>query len=617
MMLLFSALALVLGSCTEEFEYTGAIAEGEQVYFSNALSSTVDLDTEANEVKIPVNRIQRSGELTVDLTVTRAGEMTLNIPTSVTFTDGDSVAYLTIGYDAEKIALGQYEEVTLAIKNNEYTTPYGNSSYSFSIGASEWESLGKGLYRDVIYPNFYGLDMTTYNVDIQESSITPGMYRIVSPYGPGTSFYQNVIESGTMGWAGKDNTSIVINATDPNFVYVTGEFYPGTDDGQASQGYGVMHLFSIVDELIKKNPSLTLDDIKSEAPEYFGTLKDGMINLPQMHVYVNFDDSFEPLGYLATSGWAIALPGTSFTDYSSSFTYTGRFTDVAENNYVQGTITLGDDVASAKYMVAADGDDVSTIIEGIAEGSIDANAITATSEVSVQLEESGKYTMVVVTFDAEGVMRGSSTTEFTFTIGGGDRVNWQAMYTGTYDQNYMPNFIQDSDGSYPGNPFGDGTYQTTLYVDADNELHFKLEPWLTTDGSLEFTVDAENGLISFSDVDTGVDTQTGYGNAFVTNANDYMTNPYSGITQEGYFQFGMMYYADMNGKKGWMGGAVEIFTPEAEASAVAKRFKLKASVKKAGKVSLFKRQTTDFNLKKSFRKSMPVSNKSLKLKGLR
>ena len=68
--LLLSVLALSLGSCTEEFEYTGTTVSGEQVYFSNALPTTVELSATANSVTVPVNRIQRSGELTVNLDVT-------------------------------------------------------------------------------------------------------------------------------------------------------------------------------------------------------------------------------------------------------------------------------------------------------------------------------------------------------------------------------------------------------------------------------------------------------------------------------------------------------------------------------------------------------------------
>lgn len=562
MMLLFSALALVLGSCTEEFEYTGATIEGEQVYFSNALSSTVNLDPNASEVKIPVNRIQRTGELTVNFNVTTSENCAVSVPSSVTFADGDSVAYLTVTYDPQTIQMGHFDDVTVAIADANYTTPYGSSSYTFTIGLSEWNSIGTGLYRDAIYANYYKAEQLTYNVEIQENILKPGYYRIVTPYGPGTSFYNAYVAEGPFEWANKENTSVVINATDPNFVYVTGEFYPGTSDAGMG-GYGVMHVFSIVDEAIKQGNSL--EDIKASKPGLFGTLKDGMITLPTQSIYVNFDDSFTPLGYLDTTGWAIALPGSEFTDYSSSFTYKGRFTDVAGNNYAEGTITLGEDVANAKYVLAADGDDINAIVDAIADGSIEANGITESGDVSIQIAEGGKYTMVIVTFDAEGNMRSNSATTFTFSTGGGSgTANWQPVTSGTYDPNYFPNFITDEGGQPVGNPFGDCTYSTTLYVDGNDQTHYKLEPWLTQEGSLEFTLD-DRGIISFDVIDTGVDSQTGYGNVLVVNANDMFADkpnyPFSFYAEEGIFAFGMMYYVNMNGQQGWMGGATETFTP--------------------------------------------------------
>lgn len=611
MMLLFSALALVLGSCTEEFEYTGATIEGEQVYFSNALSSTVNLDPNASEVKIPVNRIQRTGELTVNFNVTTSENCAVSVPSSVTFADGDSVAYLTVTYDPQTIQMGHFDDVTVAIADANYTTPYGSSSYTFSIGLSEWNTIGTGLYRDAIYVNYYGAEQLTYNVEIQENILKPGYYRIVTPYGPGTSFYNTYVAKGPFTWANKENTSVVINATDPNFVYVTGEFYPGTSDASMG-GYGVMHVFSIVDEAIKQGNSL--EDIKASDPGLFGTLKNGMITLPTQSIYVNFDDSFTPLGYLDTTGWAIALPGSEFTDYSSSFTYTGRFTDVAGNNYVQGTITLGEDVANAKYIIAADGDDVNAIIEGIVDGSVEANGITESGDVSIAISESGTYTMIIVTFDVEGNMKGSSATTFTFNIGGGtDTANWQAAVSGTYDQNYYPNFVSDENNNPVGNPFGDGQYPTTLYVDADNQNHYKIEPWLTQSGKLEFTL-SDQGIISFDDINTGVDSGTGYGNIFVINADKIYTNegPFSFYAQEGIFVFGMMYYFNYNGQYGWMGGALETFTPSQSGAPAmimkpaTKSIKNYSSVKRAKKVfngNIDRRYKSDF-----------FSNKPLKIK---
>ena len=69
-MLFAAALVTSLGSCTEEFEYSGAKVEGEQVYFSSELPSTVNLSQDESSVQIPVNRINSEGTLTVDLDVT-------------------------------------------------------------------------------------------------------------------------------------------------------------------------------------------------------------------------------------------------------------------------------------------------------------------------------------------------------------------------------------------------------------------------------------------------------------------------------------------------------------------------------------------------------------------
>lgn len=609
-MLLVSVLAFSLGSCTDEYEYTPAMAEGEQVYFSNALSSTVNLDPNASEVKIPVNRIQRTGELTVNFNVTTSENCAVSVPSSVTFADGDSVAYLTVSYDPQTIQMGHFDDVTVAIADANYTTPYGNSSYTFSIGLSEWNSIGTGLYRDAIYPGFYGADQLTYNVEIQENILKPGYYRIVTPYGPGTTFYNTYVATGMMSWANKENTSLVINATDPNFVYVTGDFYPGTDDGMASQGYGVMHLFSIVDEYIKEGNSL--EDIKAAKPDLFGTLKDGMITLPQVCIYVNFDDSFTPLGYLDTTGWAIALPGYEITDYSTSFTYSGRFTDVAGNNYAQGTITLGADVASAKYLVAADGDDVNEIINAVNEGTIEANEIKATSEVKVAISESGKYNMIVIAYDSEGEMKAHSSTAFTFDTGGSGSANWTAYSTGTYNQNYYPNFVIDENNNPVGNPFGDGSYSTTLYVDQNDPNHYKLEPWLMENLSFEFNVDS-NGIITFSDVNTGVDSQTGYGNVLVTNATEIIDNgtTYSFIDENNTFVFGLMYYVNYNNSYGWLGGALETFTPSSNGASMIMRHGT-TSLKNINKINNPVKSVTAGHAKNFI--AAPVDANTLKLK---
>lgn len=610
-MLLVSVLALSLGSCTDEYEYTGAVAEGEQVYFSNALSSTIELNSNERSIQIPVNRIQRSGELTVPLTVSIPEGCNYQVSSQVTFADGDSVAYITLSYDPSAIEYGKYDNITVAVQDAQYTTPYGASSMTFAVGLSEWKTMSnKGYFRDGILGSLYGLDILTYQVEIQENVLTPGRYRVVAPYGEGTEFYKNYGgEGGLFKLTEETNTSFIIDATDPNFVYIDGDFYTGLDDGMADQGQGAFHVFSYVYLYLTEGNSI--DAIKANVPEIFGKLENGVISFPENCLLGNFDGTMEPMYYANSADLAIALPGSEIKDYSTSFVYAGRFTDVAGNNYAQGTITLGADVASAKYIVAADGDDVNAIVEAINEGAIEASQIKATSEVSVAITESGSYNMIVVAYDAEGNMRGSSSTAFSFSIGGSESANWESVCSGTYDQNYMPNFIVDESDEYVGNPFGDGSYPTTLYVDADDENHFKIEPWLTENGKLEFTVD-ESGVISFSDINTGIDYGNGYGNVFVTNANTQFPDngPFSGYTQEGWFAFGMMYYIQYNGDHGWIGGATEVFKPSSN-SVPAMIKKQTSSIKTRNKTVNNSKVSVSAGHKKGF-VAMPFNKKAVK-----
>lgn len=612
-MLLVSVLAFLLGSCTDEYEYTPAMAEGEQVYFSNALSSTVELNSTQSSIQIPVNRIQRSGALTVPLEVSIPENSNYQVSSEVTFNDGDSVAYINVSYDPSAIEYGKYDTITVAIKDAQYTTPYGASTYTFAAGLSEWKTMtNKGYFRDGIVASLYGLDVMTYQVEVQENVLTPGKYRVIAPYGAGTEFYNTYVDvdSPVFKWTGETSTSIVIDATDPNYVYIDGDFYTGLDDGMSADGQGALHVFSYVYYYLLNGNSL--DAVKANVPELFGKLEDGIITFPENCLLANFDGSMNPMYKANSSDLAVALPGYEITDYSTSFTYSGRFTDVAGNNYAQGTITLGADVASAKYLVAADGDDVNEIINAVNEGTIEANEIKATSEVKVAISESGKYNMIVIAYDSEGEMKAHSSTAFTFDTGGSGSANWTAYSTGTYNQNYYPNFVIDENNNPVGNPFGDGSYSTTLYVDQNDPNHYKLEPWLMENLSFEFNVDS-NGIITFSDVNTGFDSQTGYGNVLVTNATEIIDNgtTYSFIDENNTFVFGLMYYVNYNNSYGWLGGALETFTPSSNGASMIMRHGT-TSLKNINKINNPVKSVTAGHAKNFI--AAPVDANTLKLK---
>ena len=139
---LLSVLTLTLGSCTEEYDYVMQKAKGQQVYFSNTLATTVNLSRDGEHFIVQINRMATEEELTVNLTATdESGALT--VPSTVTFEAGKSEANITIDYDPAQIEFDTNYEVTVSIADADYTTPYGDSSYTFDIYlAAPYTSLG-------------------------------------------------------------------------------------------------------------------------------------------------------------------------------------------------------------------------------------------------------------------------------------------------------------------------------------------------------------------------------------------------------------------------------------------------------------------------------------------
>lgn len=569
LMLLMSVVAFA--SCTEDYEYTGATAEGEQVYFKTTLGSTYELTKNDKSVEIPVNRINSKGAVTLPITVTAPENSEYTVPTEVTFADGETTANLVVTFDASNMTYGQSETITVALGDEKYSTPYGRSYYTFTLGMSEWRTMeGKAQYRESFISSLIGTPVLTYAVDIQESVVTPGKYRLVSPYGRGldiddssaTEFYKSFIETGSLGWDNTVNTNMVIDATDPNFVYIEDSYL-----GVVISGYGTVHVVNnVVYNLVN---GVELDAIKRGRPEWFGKLVNGVISFPAQSQFVNFDTSYEGQYYGDSNGmFAIALPGYEITDFTADFEYKGRFTDTKEVDHVQGHITLGEDVARAKYAVAADGDDIAAIVDGIIDGSVESEVISESSDIEFILEETGTYYVVMVTYNSDDEPSGAYYKAFNFRSSkdgiSEDEPMWEGIFSGDFLYNYEPNFIQDQNGNLVGSWFGEQTVSdVVLYADANHEGRYMVRPFGNNqkDG-LIFEMD-ETGAITYKDVDTGTELE-GYGEVYV---GDFRAlggptdgQPSSLLSDEGVFWFANVYYVEA----GFVAGAYELFVPTAQ-----------------------------------------------------
>lgn len=69
-MVLLSLVAFAISSCTSDYDYTGAPKVANEVYFSNAQQSKIELSKSNSSFVVTLHRVKTEGEQTVLLNYT-------------------------------------------------------------------------------------------------------------------------------------------------------------------------------------------------------------------------------------------------------------------------------------------------------------------------------------------------------------------------------------------------------------------------------------------------------------------------------------------------------------------------------------------------------------------
>lgn len=499
--LLMGLLGIGLASCTEEFEYQGASVEGMQVYFSNELSSKVELEENATSFKIPVNRVDATEAATVPITFTPGEGNIFTVPASVTFEAGQNVAYITVTYDPTAVKYGQYVGGTVAIAEDGYTTIYGNTSYTFNAGMTDFvEMEGWGYFRDDIALPLYGLDVSVYQVKIEKNIMKEGVYRL-RPFGAYSHFQYN-------GNVNPDRESYMeIHAEDPNFVY----FIYGTSGLTLNSADGELLYKSTVQNWLEKND---LETIKKVKPEHFGKMKDGVITFSEpKNVFVYLKTFDKPIAFGNTNGMlAIALPGHKIADYSSTITYSGRHSDVNFNDFAEISITLGPDVAKATYAMFPVGSmSEEAAVKAVVDGTVETQKIKISPDVKepydvkIPYKESGDYYVVVVSYDAEGKVQATSVTKVSLKSSKDAMEAYKDIYKGLLT-------LSDPAADLGAKIFKGGKpalllkqkveVEAVLSQSSTDPTKYRITPFFKDGFPLDFKVNADN-TVTVKGVDTG------------------------------------------------------------------------------------------------------------------
>lgn len=476
--LLLMTVGLLFTACkdTDDIsQQTPITLYGPQAYFSNEMPEVYELSKDASSFVVTLCRQSTQGTVTVPITVTMPEGSIYNVPSSVTFLDGQSTADVVITYDPDLLNYGDYTDITLSVDDPTISTPFGLNTYTFSAGATEWEDMGMALYReDLVTCIFNGVENLVYEVPIQKSVVTEGMYRLVNPYGE----YYPYNDPGD--YDATTDSYIVINASDPDYVWVE------TIQTTMDWGYGTFWFPSEVSYDLEQGS--TLEALKSQIPEYFGTLKDGVITMPVNSIYgamTGYNDNKITFQCCRNGLFGVALPGARFADYNISYEFEGRFIDTAGNIYAQGYAELGEDIASAKAALVTEAtyqDELAKILEG--SGGVD---VVSGESFFLPFTESGTYYVLIVGFDAAGEAVQAITSRVMLeNPAEAQDVTWVAKYVGDYTYALF---------SDPDNDDWTIDEGITLYYDQDDESHMKIAPWMDDSHQLEFTMNADGTLV--------------------------------------------------------------------------------------------------------------------------
>lgn len=414
-------LAMMLTACSSDDDYQWASVSGTEVYFSNTLAGTVELSVDANNFEIPLNRTDDSEELTVNLTATQAEGSIFTIPASVTFAKGEKEAAITVSYNPADIVYGNYEDVSIAIADDGITTPYGGNAYTFKAGATAWVDWGIGLYREDCMTTFFALDNPIAEVMIQRNVIEEGKYRVVNAYG------EAYIYNEPGDWDDTQDYYITIDATDPDFVYVE-----KCNTGMA-WSYGEISIQSLVSYYLERGNSL--EAIKAAHPEYFGTLKNGVITMPTESMLISMADHQDGGWFMSnTNGlFAVALPGSVIADYSAEVSYNGIYTNAAGEVFAIGNFVLGADANTVKAVVVEGKADANEVAAAIVSGALEATNVE-TENTAIPVGDLTGSLQIVTAVIADNAVQTVATAKFEY-YGGADP--WTSIGTGYYTDDFV------------------------------------------------------------------------------------------------------------------------------------------------------------------------------------
>ena len=428
-----AAMSLFTAACVQETPYEKGEPDADGcygVYFPAQVSDFV-VDPASDPVQmLTAKRTNSTGEITVPVEITTNVEGVLEIA-PITFADGQDETTFTVSYATAEPGTSYTASIT--VKDPQYASKYNDNpiSIDFSVIKEKWISLGKATYIDT------WTFLNEYQAELMQNELNPYMFRLMDPMSEGL---EKEGIKGTENYVAGPSSMLEFEIIQVPYVFYPGKEYEFTVKTAGlvyfkpfRTGYYYPNYAS--EEMYLHASVIASDETGCSYNKVLGYQDNGLPTAVQLAPFVNLPDYGT-----GGSGWdktavdgfiTIVFPGAVLVDYSL---------EVAADYTVEGVTPIefeaGADVAKISYVVLegeanpiVKDETVAALAAGKAE-----NAQTITKEemyldeetsvlygyAAVTCPATGKYTLVAVAFDAEGVAQTGASEVFDYVASSDD-----------------------------------------------------------------------------------------------------------------------------------------------------------------------------------------------------
>ena len=337
------------------------------------------------------------------------------------FKEGQRETKLKVWFD--DIEIGKKYTCSVTLTDPLYVSQYNAnaSSITFSVQMFDWKKIGKATYRDALFSDMFmweGRYLET-EVDVYErtDAAGKGYYKLENVYSAayiarlveGEEAFNEDSEKLTNDYKRYiENTSIIVNATNPDKVYI-----PIQKTGFSDPSMGDIMIASDVTEVWGAASNLL-----------YGTLsEDKVITFPKNGLLISLGQYF----YFSNSSGKtrIVLPGGKAEDYALELSAE----EINAENKIPVTFKPAKDVKTVKYAIfegKVGGLAVDEKINLINSGKTEVFQIEVKEEKTVEISMSNTaktdfYTLIACTYAPDGTYKEYASTVLGYVKPGDDK----------------------------------------------------------------------------------------------------------------------------------------------------------------------------------------------------